>query len=236
MKKMVPCIGLCVMFASVETTPAAAPTLSYDGRTLSLSAENQTFGQVMGLFQRQMGLEVDIPGDLNGLRLPLVEVKNLSMRAALLKVLEGSNYDYILVASPDQPDRVRKLVVPGKSVKISASANAFRSTNRPVEDPFGGGVETSFEDNSNAQPEPVPGGPILNPPVQNPGVQNPGVQNPAVQNPGAQGLIPGQPGVQPVPANPNQPAPFGVAPQQAQPQMLQPFNPFGNQNNRRSPY
>jgi hypothetical protein len=218
--KMIPCIGLLVVFAGAETTHAAAPTLSYDGRTLSLSAENQTFGQVMGLFQRQMGLELDIPGDLNGLRLPLVEVKNLSMRDALLKVLEGSNYDYILVASPDQPDRVRKLVVPGKSSKVSAAATAFRSTNRPLEDPFGGGVETSFEDNSNVQPEPVPTAPAQNAP--------------------GQGFVPGQPGVQPgvqpAPANPNQPAPVGVAPQQTQPQGLQPFNPFGNQNNRRSPY
>ena len=50
------------------------------------------------------------------------------------------------------------------------------------------------------------------------------------------GYKPGvQPGVQPVPVNPNQPP--GVAPQQGQPQGLQPFNPFGvNQNNRRSPY
>ncbi len=211
MKKMILCIGLLVMLAGVGTTQAAAPTLSYDGRTLSLSAENQTFGQVMGLFQRQMGLELDIPGDLNGLRLPLVEIKNLSMREALRKVLEGSNYDYILVAVPEQPDRVRKLVVPGKSAKVSAAASAFRSMNRPVEDPFGGGVETSIEDNSNVQPEPVPTAP-------------------------AQGFAPGQPGVQPVPVNPNQPAPVGVAPQQGQPQGLQPFNPFGNQNNRRSPY
>lgn len=215
--KMISCIGLLVMFAGIKTTHAAAPTLSYDGRTLTLSAENQTFGQVMGLFQRQMGLELDIPGDLNNLRLPLVEVKNLSMREALLKVLEGSNYDYILVALPDQPDRVRKLIVPGKSAKISAAATAFRSTNRPLEDPFGGGVETSFEDNSNVPPEPVPTAPAQNPVP-------------------AQSLIPGQPGMQAPPANPNQPAPIDVAPQQAQPQGLQPFNPFGNQNNRRSPY
>jgi hypothetical protein len=218
MKKMVSCIGLLVMFAGVEPGHAATPTLSTDGRTLSLSAENQTFGQVMGLFQRQLGLEIDIPGDLNGLRLPLVEIKNLSMREALLKVLEGSNYDYILVAVPDQPDRVRKLLVPGKSTKVSvsAAATAFRSMNRPVEDPFGGGVETTFEDNSNVQSEPAPTAPAQNPPVQ--------------------GLVPGQPGVQPVPGSPNQPAPVGVAPQQAQPQGLQPFNPFVNQNNRRSPY
>lgn len=216
--KMIISIGLLVMFAGAGQTRAAAPTLSYDGRTLSLSAENQTFGQVMGLFQRQLGLEIDVPGDLSGLRLPLVEIKNLSMREALLKVLEGSNYDYILVAVPGQPDRVRRLVVPGKSAKVSSTPAAFRSTNRPVEDPFGGGVETSFEDNSNVQPEPVPAAPAA--PVQNPPVQ---------------GLIPGQPGAQPVPANPNQPV--GVSPQQAQPQGLQPFNPFGiNQNNRRSPY
>src|SRR5262245_17322343 len=222
-------ISLMALFLLLQPIQAAAPTLSYDGRTLSLSAENQTFGQVMGLFQRQLGLEVDIPGDLNGLRLPLVEIKNLSMREALLKVLEGSNYDYILIAAPDQPDRVRKLLVPGKSAKVSVASTAFRSTNRPLEDPFGGGVETSFDDNSNVQPEPVPTTPAQNPP--------------------AQGFVPGQPGAQPVPANPNQPVPFGVTPQQGQPQQgqplqgqpqpaqgLQPFNPFGNQNNRRSPY
>jgi hypothetical protein len=213
--KIISCIGLLAMFAGVEAVHAAVPTLSSDGNTLSLSAENQTFGQVIGLFQRQLGLEIDIPGDLSGLRLPLVEIRNLSMREALLKVLEGSNYDYILVAVPEQPDRVRKLVVPGKSSKVSAAATAFRSTNRPLEDPFGGAVETTFEDNANVQPEPVPTAPAQNPPVQ--------------------GLVPGQPGVQPVPANPNQPA--GVAPQQGQPQGMQPFNPFGvNQNNRRSPY
>lgn len=209
-------IGLLAVLAGADAAQALPATLSYDGQTLSLSAENQTFGQVIGLFQRQLGLEIDIPGELNSLRLPLVEIKNLSMREALLKVLEGSNYDFILVAMPGQPDRVRKLVVPGKSARIAAASNAFRSMNRPVEDPFGGGVETQFEDNANVQPEPVPAAPAPNPP--------------------AQGFVPGQPAVQPAPANPNQPAPLGVTPQPAQPQGVQPFKPFGNQNNRRSPY
>jgi hypothetical protein len=227
--KIIPSIGLLAMFAGVEPVHAAVPTLSSDGKTLSLSAENQTFGQVMGLFQRQLGLEIDIPGDLSALRLPLVEIRNLSMREALLKVLEGSNYDYILVAVPEQPDRVKRLVVPGKSSKVSTAATAFRSTNRPLEDPFGGGVETTFEDNANVQPEPVPNAPAQNPPGQGLVPSQPGVQ------PGPPGVQPGQLGVQPVPVNPNQPP--GVAPQQGQPQGMQPFNPFGvNQNNRRSPY
>jgi len=223
--KIISCVLLLELLAGVTSTWAAGPTLSYDGQTLSLSAENQTFGQVMALFQRQTGLEFDIPGDLNALRLPLVEVKNLTVREALLKVLEGSNYDYILIAAPDQPDLVRKLLVPGKSTRIAGSTTAFRSTNRPVEDPFGGGVEAQLDDNSTPQPEPVPATPAQNPPVQG-------------FNPGQPGVQPGmQPGAQPIPANPNQPTPPGVVPQQAQPQGLQPFNPYGNQqNNRRSPY
>src|SRR5688572_31494903 len=72
--KNIVCIALLMVYAGIAPAHAAAPTLSTDGRTLSLLAENQTFGQVMGLFQRQMGLELDIPGDLNGLRLPLVEI------------------------------------------------------------------------------------------------------------------------------------------------------------------
>ncbi|MCI0423994.1 MAG: hypothetical protein L0312_33085, partial [Acidobacteria bacterium] len=122
-------------------------------------------------------------------------------------------------AAPGQPDFVRKLVIPGKSSKISAAAGAFRAMNRPaMEDPFGGGIETTIEDNANVQPDPA----ATNPPP--------------TQNPPPQGFAPVQPGVQPVPVNPNQTSPGVVAPQQVQPQGLQPFTPYGNQNNRRSPY
>lgn len=212
---------LFLVFGIQLVVHAAAPAVAYDGRTLSLTVENQSFGQVMGLLQERTGLQFEIPGELQGLRLPLVEIRNLSLRDALLKLLEGSNYDYILIAAPGEPGRVQKLLVPGKSSKISITPSAFRAANRPLEDPFGGGIETTFEDNTNVQNEQ----PVIN-------AQPAPGQNPAVQG------VPGQPGVQPVPVNPNQPVPPGtvVPQQQTQPQGLQPFNPFGNQNNRRSPY
>ncbi len=207
-------------FTMVGPLEAAAPALSYNGSTLSLTAENQTFAQIMGLLQQQTGLQYELPGELSGVRLPLVEIKNLSVKDALLKVLEGSNYDYILVAEPNQPGQVRRLLVTGRSSKVTAAAGAFRGNRGPIEDPFGGGVETNFEDNSNVQPPEPP-----------PNAVQPG------QNPPVQGFNP-QPGVQPVPGNQNPPQPGTVFPQQQgqpQPQGLQPFNPFGNQN-RRSPY
>ena len=151
----------------------AGTSVSYDGRTLSLTAENQSFGQVMNLLQQETGLQFEIPGDLQAVRLPLVEISNLSVREALLKLLQGSNYDYILIAAPGNPDQVQKLLVPGKSTKIAAAASAFKAASRPpVEDPFSGGIETTFDDNPAVQQEPA----VIN-----------------AQPPG-QGAVPGQPG------------------------------------------
>jgi hypothetical protein len=216
-------LGACFL-TIYETGHSAAPVVSYDGRNLSLTAENQSFGQVMNLLQQRTGLEFEIPSELQGLRLPMVEIQRLSVREALLKLLEGSNYDYILVAMPGDPDRIQKLLIPGKSSKISGVSTAFRATNRPaMEDPFGGGAETTAEDNSNAS----------EPPVIN---AQPGQAQPGQPQQGA-------PGVQPIPGNPTQPIqPGSLVPQQQQqqqqnqPQGLQPFNPFYNQNNRRTPY
>jgi hypothetical protein len=221
---------LLLVFHIAPSAYSAETSISYDGRALSLKAENQSFGQVMNLLQQETGLQVEIPADLQGVRLPLIEISNLSVREALLKLLEGSNYDYILIAAPGNPDQVQKLLVPGKSSKIAAASTALRAANRPpVEDPFGGGVEATFDDNSAVQQEP----PVINAQPPAPGAV-----------PGQPGQQPGtQPGVQPVQTNPNQPAVPGTffpqqqqQQQQQQPQGLQPFNPFGNQNNRRSPY
>ena len=218
MKSLVRIVFKLVVLGLVQVGYSAVPTVSYDGRTLSLTVENQSFGQVMSLLQQKTGLQFEIPGDLQGLRLPLVEIRSLSVREALLKLLQGSNYDYILIAAPGNSDQVQKLLVPGRSTKVSGAPSAFRATNHPAaEDPFGGSAEATFDDNSNVQSEP------------------PAINAQPAQNPPAQAV---QPGVQPVPVNANQTVVPGgnVQQPQAQPQGLQPFNPFGNQNNRRAPY
>src|SRR5437773_2877342 len=130
-----------------QSVKAATPLVSYDGNAVSLSAENGSFGQVLELFKQQTGLEYEIPLELKTERLPLVEIKGLSVKAALLKVLEGSNYDYILVAAPTDPERITKLLITGKSTKIAATTGTpgpspFNRRMNPqvVEDPFGGGA------------------------------------------------------------------------------------------------
>ena len=49
--KIISCVVLLELLAGIAPSWAAAPTLSYDGRTVSLSAENQTFGQVTSAYR-----------------------------------------------------------------------------------------------------------------------------------------------------------------------------------------
>ena len=199
----------------------ASPPTKYDGKPLNFSVENKTFSQVMELFKEKTGMEYEIPGDLRGMSLPLVEIKNLSLKSALLRILEGSNTDYILIASPKDPERVMKLLVLGKSSKIASSSvpptgSSGHAMNKPpmAEDPFGGDVGV---EEGQAEAAPV----NVTPPQPNPAPQG-GPQNPA-------GIQPGQQ------TGPNQVGFPALQPGQT-PQPIQPVNPYAIPDNRKTPY
>jgi hypothetical protein len=229
---------LLALVIAFNQADAAVPSVSFDGRLVSLSAENGSFGQILDMFKQQTGLEYEIPPDLRSERLPLVDIQGLSMRAALLKIFEGSNYDYILVAEPADPDKIARVLVTGKSTKISAAtvsagSAAFprRVAHQVVEDPFGGGGEEVEDGGMNE------GEAGNQPPMENPVAPGVVPTQPGVQlQPGA--LLPGQINSgQPVPG---QPYPPGMIPQQQgplmQPQVLQPVPGNNNPNDRRSPF
>jgi hypothetical protein len=242
MKRRSPLFLLLALVVPFREATAVAPSVSFDGQSVNLSAENGSFGQILDMFKQQTGLEYDIPLDFRSQRLPLVDIHGLSMRTALLKIFEGCNYDYILMAEPANPEKISKVLVTGRSTKISSGAVAVAGTALPrrvarhiVEDPFGGGGEEGVDDANINEGE--------------------AGNQPAMENPAAPGVAPVQPGVQPQPGallpgqvNPGQPVPSqpyppGMMPQQQpgqpliQPQVLQPVP--GNNNNpndRRSPF
>lgn len=219
---------ITIIFAINASFLQADPSVfSYDGHTLNLTTENGSIGQVLDLLNKKTGLEFDVPGEFKTLRLPLVEIRGLTVKAALLKVLEGSNYDYILVSGPGDPEKVLRLLVTGKSTRIAASAVASAAPNRQMnrqimEDPFGGGGDYNADDVSNVQSEPpvINAAPAQNVPPQGAGANILGVQ-PATSAP-----------------NPYQPVQPGVAPQlpQGQPQGFPPFTPLNDPNKGKSPY
>jgi hypothetical protein len=233
---------LLISLIAFREAKAGPSSVSFDGQSVNLSAENGSFGQILELFKQQTGLEYDVPPDLKSERLPLVDIHGLSMRTALLKIFEGCNYDYIFMAEPANPEKITRVLVTGKSTKISSAAAAVagpgavprRMTRQIVEDPFGGGGEEGVDEGVN---------------------EGEAGNQPQVENPAAPGVVPTQPGVQPQPGAllpgqvaPGQPVPGqlyqpGMMPQQQpgqpliQPQVLQPVP--GNNNNpndRRSPF
>ena len=222
----------------------ASPSLSTDGRFFNFSAQNDSYAQVMESFHQQTGLEYDLPPDLKNQHLPLVEIQGLTLKSALIKVLEGSNFDYILIAFPEDPEKIRKVLVTGRSVRsaspagpasnTASAAMSHRVNRQMVEDPFGGGDMGQDEGAAGEQM----------------------MMSPVPDNPQGQGAAPAQPvagpggpqQVQPMQAQPVQPAPTIRQQQLGQP--LPPMTPqqvipgFGQQTqpqqntapNRRTPF
>lgn len=223
----------------------AAPSLSTDGSFFNFSAQNDSYAQVLDIFRQQTGLEYDVPPEMRNQRIPLVEIKGLTLRSALMKVLEGSNFDYILICSPDDPERVTKLLVMGRSVQMASASSKGspaapaampRRVNRQViEDPFGGGADMGMDEGSANEPmmmmTPVP----ENAPGQG--------AAPAQSMPAPGGSQPGQPmQTQPMQSAPGlqqpslgQPLP-SMTPQQVMPGFGQQSPQGNNSLNRRTPF
>jgi len=173
--------ALLSFFLEPSSCPAAS-NLTTDGRFFSFSSQNDSYAQVFDTFHQQTGVECELPPDLRNQRIPLVEIKGLTLKSALVKILEGSHYDYILISSPDDPEKVRKLIVTGKSVQSTSSVGQGPSTtaamvphrvNRQVvEDPFGGAVDIGIDDAANNDPM------IVAPPPENAPVQGQGAPQP----------------------------------------------------------
>ena len=235
--------ALLVLFAGAQSCLAAS-SLSTDGRFLSYSSQNESYTQVLDTFHQQTGVEYDIPPDMRNQRIPLVEIKGLTLKSALVKILEGSNFDYILISSPDDPEKVRKLIVTGKSVQAAASAGSGPATNAAMvprrvnrqmaEDPFGGGTDMGIEDASSNDPM------MVTPVAENPPGQGAGAPQPMPTAGGPQHSQPIQtqqmqsaPGLQQ--QSIGQPLP-PMTPQQVMPGMSQQPQQGNNPSTRRTPF
>ena len=162
----------------------AISSWSSDGRFFNFSSQNETYTQVLDTFREQTGIQYDIPQEMKDQRIPLVEIKGLTLKGALLKILEGSNFDFILISSPKDPENVRKLIVTGRSVQAvsppapgktaTVVAVAPRINRQAAVDPIGEGADMGMQDASsndslmfnpvpenapNVAPPPIPGQP-----------------------------------------------------------------------------
>ena len=148
MRKVLWMVSLVLVTVLLHQPVAAQVNLSFDGSQVNLTASNESYGSILDLLGRHTGMEVEIPNELKSRRIPLLEIRGLGVKATVLKIMEGSGYDYFLLARAGHPDSLSRLIVSGKSKKIAPPARRSRPASRSPRRPFVGRNATPFSPRS----------------------------------------------------------------------------------------
>jgi hypothetical protein len=106
--------------ASPAQTMASKPLVIFRNGLLSIRADNSIMGDVLRAVQLATGASIDIP-DAASERVS-VKLGPAGSRDVLTALLNGSRYDYILLAPPQLPSAVERIVL---TVRRDASASTF---------------------------------------------------------------------------------------------------------------
>ena len=156
-----------VLVAAMMHRPVAAQVnLSFDGSQVNLTASNESYGSILDLLGNHAGMEVDIPHELKSRRIPLLEIRGLRVKDAVVKIMEGSGFDYLLVARAGRPDSLARLIVAGKSRKIAPPARRSRPATRSNRRPFVRPKATPFSPRSGSTTRTSSRSPRIKPAVQ----------------------------------------------------------------------
>jgi len=158
---------LLVLVAVTMHQPVAAQVnLSFNGSQVNLTASDESYGSILDLLGQYTGMEVEIPNELKSKRVPLLEIRGLGVKATVLKIMEGSGFDYFLLARAGRPDSLSRLIVSGKSKKIAPQARRSRPASRTPRRPFVGRNATPFSPRSGSGARTASRAPKIKPVVQ----------------------------------------------------------------------
>ena len=166
MSKVLWVVSLALVVATMHQPVAAQVNLSFDGSQVNLTASNESYGSILDLLGRHTGMEVDIPNELKSKRIPLLEIRGMGVKSTVLKIMEGSGFDYFLLARAGRPDLLSRLIVAGKSKKIAPQARRSRPAARAPRKPFVGRNVTPFNPRSGSGARPASRTQKIRPAVQ----------------------------------------------------------------------
>ena len=141
-------VSLVLVVGAMHQPVVAQVNLSFDGSQVNLTASNESYGSILDLLGQYAGMEVEIPEELKSQPVPLLEIRGLGVKATVLKIMEGSGFDYFLLARSGRPDSLSRLIVTGKSKKIAPQARRSRPASRSPRRPFVGRNATPFSPRS----------------------------------------------------------------------------------------
>jgi hypothetical protein len=151
----------------------SAPQVSYDGKQLTITADNSTLSDILAAVRARTGAEIDLPASASSERIAAVHLGPGPAREMLATLLSWTGFDYVIQASDADPLAIQSvlLAVRSKTAAGVATGGAAASarqplsrTSRRVTEPNPSTAETPEPENSVPQ---QPGTPVeIAPPDQ----------------------------------------------------------------------
>ena len=139
-----------------EQVRPSAPQVSYDGKQLTIIADNSTLSDILAAVRARTGAEIDVPTSASGERLAVVRLGPGPAREVLASLLSWTDFDYIIQASVTNPQGIQSVLLVARiqtaaavaTVRPAALASQPRlGANRRVAEPNPSTAETPEPEN-----------------------------------------------------------------------------------------
>lgn len=129
--------------AAPEPAPERPPVITWDGKLLTIDAENSSLEQILIAIRAQTNATMEIPASAASERVAL-QIGPASIRDVLSTLLYGSSFDYVIQSADDDPDSLRSLI-------LTARGQADDSADAPAVAASAGGTGTGIAKPPNAR-------------------------------------------------------------------------------------
>jgi hypothetical protein len=130
---------------TLSQMPALPPSVEFHGQQLTIVAQNSSLGDILRAVRNQTGASVDIPSNAN--ERVVGHFGPGPAREVLASLLEGVNFNYIVLGSPSDPQAVARVILTPKPTGPAATGSHVAYTPPPTPQPEPQAEEPA-EDNS----------------------------------------------------------------------------------------
>lgn len=103
----------------LDSIPAVAPQVSYQGGQLTIVAPNSTLGDILRAVRKLTAAEIEIPAAAN--ERVVTRLGPGPAREVVAELLNGSRFNYVLLGSPADANLLTRVVLVAKSAEAPAS-------------------------------------------------------------------------------------------------------------------
>jgi hypothetical protein len=163
---------------TLEQSPAVQPKVTFNNGLLTIIAENSTLSDILRAVRTQTGAAIEMPP--NATERVVTHLGPGVPRDVLASLLNGSHFNYVMLGSPTNPDKVDRVILTSKSGSAPSVGSAPQNpapaqveeqpeTQPPVdisEQPVENSAEDSASGNEDADKQQPNGQPQVKTPEQ----------------------------------------------------------------------